>query len=118
MPANTPVATTMNLSTNIEVVAGTIVTASTLASFTIPLRIATGHARAIYFGVASDQAITVTLRHTGAGRRIVVDNTATAIVAGTHQAIAYTGAILTECELVVTNASGSTATISASIHAV
>ena len=120
---NAPTNTTQNLATNQAIVADAVLTGSTLASFSTPLRIACGHAKEIHFGVASNAAVTVTLRHFGAGRRVVVDNTATAVAAGTPLAIRYyasaagTG-VLDEVELVVTNASGGTATISATLKAV
>lgn len=99
-------------------IAFSVVTASTLASFSTPLRVACGQAREIHVGVASDVAVTITLRHTACGRRVQVDNTATVIAGGTPAVFKYTSAILDECELVVTNTSGSTATISAYIRAI
>lgn len=105
---------------------GTIADASTKVSFSAPLRVATKHAGTLTCLLVSDQIVTVYLRRYGASRIVTLDDTGTVLAANTPIAIVLAGTTAgngagvglgDEAELIVSNASGALATITAQLLA-
>lgn len=82
------------------------------------LQVAAGHSRQVDAWVVADQAVEVKLRLYAAGRAITADTPATTLVAGTPVSLQYTSPPGVEAALVVTNATGSTAAVSAWLRAI
>ena len=101
-------------------VAATVADASTKAS--IALRIPTAHARRINVLLSSTAAVTAYLRIGAAQQRLLLDSAGTACGAGStvglHWGAAAGEPIGDTAELVISNASGSIATVVAAISAV
>lgn len=101
------------------VIAATIVTGTTKGQFGDRLIIPTHYSRVVGFHISSDQNITAVLRTYSAGRTVFTDPVSQAVTGGTPLGyqVNQIGTIFigAETELLITNASGSTATISATI---
>lgn len=93
--------------------AGTIVDGSVLSQF---LSVPTDHARELTVGITSNQIVTAFIRRWFASRTVVVDSAGTALAVNTP--IVMTAANLgDEAAIVITNASGAPAIITAQMLA-
>lgn len=99
--------------------AATIATGTTKGQFGDRLIIPTHFGRVVGFHISSDQNITAVLRTYSASRIIFTDPVSQAVTGGTPLGyqVNQIGTVFIgdECELLITNSSGSTATITATI---
>lgn len=100
-----------------SVSAGTVADGSTKAAFSTPLRVPTGHAREVVAYVESDVAVTAFLRFHAAEGQVQVDTAGTAVAGGASGRVQDTAGLGDEAELLISNASGETATLTAKLYA-
>lgn len=97
------------------VIRETVPNGAALASFSTPLKIPTGHATRLALVVVSDAIVTITRRFRAASGVLEWDDAGTVLVAGTVTPIATpaTFELGQEVEILVTNASGGDAIVTA-----